>query len=137
IAPAVCALAADGVRSGGWGGGWEAPAMPLGSPPHLRLRHAHRSLITAEDGRALLAALAAADSCERQLAAALLGQADKSLAPEVARHLASSSATERAAALVALGTMEGASEAAAVQRLLADPEADVRANAAWALGRME
>src|SRR5713101_4665784 len=87
IAPALCALAADGVRSGGWGGGWEAPAMPLASPKRLRLRRAH--LISAEDARGLLAALAATDACERQLAATLLGQADKSLAPEVARRLTS------------------------------------------------
>src|SRR5436309_221234 len=43
VAPAICALAADGVWSGGWGSGWSAPITPISSDLRGRLRSRARS----------------------------------------------------------------------------------------------
>ena len=138
VPDAVCVLAADGVASGGWGSGFQAPALPVRSDLRASIRALREGALSSGETRGLVASLAASDACERHLAAVLLGRAgDRSVAPEIAGRLASSWAPERAAALVALGMMEAAGEADAIARVLGDPSADVRANAAWALGRAE
>src|SRR5687768_15343758 len=59
VPPAVCALAADGVRTGGWGGGPAAPALPLDADVRRQVRALRRSSVTAEDARGLIAGLGA------------------------------------------------------------------------------
>ncbi|PYP99766.1 MAG: hypothetical protein DMF82_23850, partial [Acidobacteria bacterium] len=81
VAPAICALAADGVWSGGWGSGWSAPITPISSDLRGRLRSLHKSPLSPDEGQALVAGLGATDACERHLAATLLGRSEaKSLA---------------------------------------------------------
>ncbi|MFO0581502.1 MAG: hypothetical protein U0229_04445 [Anaeromyxobacter sp.] len=135
-APALCALAIDGVGHGG-GHGFDAPSLPVTSAMRERLR-GRAPAPSAEETRALVAALGAGDPCERHMAATLLGRSDSApLAAEVAGRLGAAAAPERAAVLLALGTMEASAQAAPVARALADGAREVRANAAWALGRME
>jgi hypothetical protein len=138
VAPALCALAADGISSGRWGGGWGPPAQPLGADVRRRIRALRVSALSPEEVQATVGSLGSADACERQLGAAILGNADdKSLAEPVGRRLASASSAERVAALVALGTMGASSQTKAIVGLLEDASADVRANAVWALGRID
>src|SRR6266849_2456044 len=96
VAPVLCALAADGVSTGGWGGGWAAPATPIASDLRARLRSLRRAPLSPDEGQALVAGLAATDACERHLAATLLGRAEaRSRAGDVGRRLASAAAPER------------------------------------------
>jgi hypothetical protein len=101
VAPALCALAADGISSGRRGGGWGPPAQPLGADVRRRIRAMRVNALSPEEVRAAVASLGSADPCERQLGAAILGNAfDKSLAEPVGRRLATASSHERVAALV-------------------------------------
>src|SRR5262245_8064634 len=75
VAPSLCLLATDGIGNG-WGGGWGAPVMPLGtSDVRGRVRSLHRSGLTPDERRAFVTGLAAVDPCERQVAATVLGRA--------------------------------------------------------------
>jgi hypothetical protein len=96
LPPAICALAIDGVRTGGWGGGPSAPALPLDADVRAQVRALRRSTVTTEDARGLIAGLGADDACERQLAATLIGRAeDKALAQQVGARLGATSPAER------------------------------------------
>src|SRR5713226_8897649 len=52
VAPVLCALAADGVSTGGWGGGWAAPATPIASDLRARLRSLRRAPLSPDEGQA-------------------------------------------------------------------------------------
>jgi hypothetical protein len=139
VAPALCALTADGVWTGRWGGGmWDAPVVSIGPEVRVDVRRALKAPLTADDTRALLDGLAADDACVRHLSATLIGRAeDKSMTAELIKRLGAPSAPERHGAALALGLMEAREAVDALVRALRDPSADVRANSAWALGRVD
>src|SRR5262245_40505658 len=137
VPPALCLLAADGIATGGWGHGLDAPAVPVSSDVRARLRALRWTTLPADEAGVLMGGLGAADNCERHLAATLLGHSEsRSLAGAVGQRLASAAAPERSAALLALGLMEAKTQVDAVVRVMHDASTDVRANAAWALGRI-
>src|SRR5262245_65407237 len=51
-APALCVLAANGIRSGGWGGTFDPPVAILGSTLPEGLRRLHRAPLSGADPRA-------------------------------------------------------------------------------------
>lgn len=100
-----------------------------------------RGRLSPPDSARLLQALAADDACVRELAARILAhQRDSALAAPLAARLGAAAAPTRAAAAFTLGLAApaGGLDALAIDalaRALADTSSDVRANAAWALGR--
>jgi hypothetical protein len=87
---------------------------------------------------ALTRSLSDGDACVRRGAASLLGRARSAHATRQLRATMSDASSERRAlAVFAAGLSEDSVLAGAVQGLLRDPSEDVRATAAWTLGRME
>src|SRR5205085_2483351 len=55
VAPTLCALAADGVWTGRWGGGmWDAPVVSVGPEVRVEVRRALKNRLSPDDTRALL-----------------------------------------------------------------------------------
>src|SRR6185436_19532090 len=103
VAPAVCALAADGA-SNGWGGSWDAPDVSVRADVHQLVRSIRNTSIDRAESRALVDALGSDDACVRHLAGTLIGRSgDRTFVPELIETLRGESPNERAAALRALG----------------------------------
>src|SRR5829696_8065690 len=65
VAPALCALAADGAS--GWGGGWDAPDLAIRGGVRELVASIRGSTLGPDEGRALLDALGSDDACVRHL----------------------------------------------------------------------
>lgn len=132
-APALmCQLATRAVRGMGWGNGGEPPAtrLPVMAPQRTEV------LPVASVNR-VVQALADNDPCVGEMASQLLATQPDSLimAPMVER-LSSRDSLMRGAALTVLGRGDVRDAATAVRRVLRDEVVSVRANAAWASGRL-
>src|SRR5579884_773695 len=80
VAPAVCALAADGAS--GWGNGSDAPDLSVRANVHALLRDLRNTAFTTAEAQVLLGGLASSDPCERHLAGTLIGRSgDRSFVP--------------------------------------------------------
>ena len=146
--PIICALAAQAVRNNGWGGWSDAPSTPLPRtilPDARSRRRSHdedgedKALSTADVQR-LFEGLASDDACVRELSVRLVARAEDSLVvPGLTTRLKTGAAQLREVAALGLGLVgaEGAEASDALLSGLRDSEAAVRANSAWALGRIE
>ena len=140
----ICALAAQSVRNGGWNDRTDAPYTPLGDAPSVRdrddeYRGRNGAQFSTADNERLLAGLASADACVRELSVRLVsGQRNNETvnAALVAR-LTSPDAAMREVAAFGLGLSQPASALDPLIAALRDATSSVRANAAWALGRIE
>ena len=82
VAPAVCALAADGA-SNGWGGYWDAPDLSIRADVHQLVRSIRSTALDHAESQALLDALGSDDPCVRHLAGTLIGRSrDRAFVPE-------------------------------------------------------
>ncbi|MCC7052063.1 MAG: HEAT repeat domain-containing protein [Gemmatimonadaceae bacterium] len=135
--PIVCSLAADGVERRGWyGGSVRAPHSTL---PHIRVEAERSAALPAADVQLLLENVTSSDACVRELSVRVLGSAGgEAGARGLMAHLASADSAVRAAAANGLGLIEPKDMATTVLvKALRDAAATVRANAAWALGRIQ
>lgn len=141
---AICALAAQSVRNYGWNDRADAPYTPLGDAPNLRdrdedYRGRNGTQFSAADNEKLLAGLASADACVRELSVRLVsGQRNnETVNAALITRLASTNAAMREIAAFGLGLSQPKSAVDPLISALRDAASSVRANAAWALGRIE
>ena len=144
-APAmICALAAQSVRNSGWTDRADAPYTPLGEAPNMRdrdedYRGRNGTQFSAADNEKLLAGLASADPCVRELSLRLVaGQRNnETVNAALLTRLASPEAAMREVAAFGLGLSQPMSSIDPLIAALRDATSHVRANAAWALGRID
>jgi HEAT repeat protein len=136
--PAICLLASQAVRGWGWGGGSDAPSTPLSPPVVSTSSDDYESdAMPPADIQRLLAGLSSDDACVRELSVRLIGtQKAELVGAELVTRLGSSDAGLRSVAALGLGLAGVESGVDALIRTLRDPSIDVRANSAWALGRI-
>jgi FOG: HEAT repeat len=142
--PAICALAAQSVRNGGWGDRSDAPYTPLGEAQSFRsgdddYRGRNGLQFSDADNERLLAGLASADPCVRELSVRIVTAQRNNEAVNTAllSRLGSSDAGMRQVAAFSLGLMQPKSAIDPLISALRDATSSVRANAAWALGRID
>jgi HEAT repeat protein len=139
--PMICALAAQSIRNGGWNDRSDAPYTPLGEAPSLRDDdyRGRYTQFSAADNERLLAGLASADACVRELSARLVaGQRNNAtVSAALITRLAAPDAAMRTVAAFGLGLSQPAAALDPLISALRDATASVRANAAWALGRID
>jgi len=144
----ICALAAQAVRNYGWSDWSDAPSTPLPRTvlPDARSHGRNRyddgddRTLSAADVQRLFEGLASDDACVRELSVRLVARAEDSLVvPGLTTRLKSGSTQLREVSALGLGLVgaEGATASDALVAGLRDSEAGVRANSAWALGRIE
>lgn len=129
---AMCQLATRAVRGMGWGRSGEPPVtrLPASMPERLDV------LPTPTVAR-LVQALGDTDACVGEMASQLLAtQPDSSIMAPMVERLSSRDSVVRASALAVLGRGDVREAATSVRRVLRDEVASVRANAAWAAGRL-
>ncbi len=138
--PTICQLVRRSLdnRFGNWyGGNFMYDPAGLGAVDLLTDWN-QKSVVRTTVVPVLRRALSDPDGCVRYTAAQLLGRAQVSdLVAELRSELASSSATTREAALLALGHHDKPAGVEAAQRALRDSDLSVRIAAAWALGMIE
>ncbi len=132
-APAmICQLASRAVRSMGWGNGGEPPVTRLAVMVPERIEP-----LAATAMNRLLQALGDADACVGEMASQLLAtQPDSLIREPMVERLSSRDSVVRASALTVLGRGNVRESAVSVRRVLRDDVSSVRANAAWASGRL-
>ena len=139
--PVACGMTLRGVR-GGWG--WGSSMVTLSGVSHVE--GPDQQLLTWATGNRfddevippLVEALSHGDPCRREVAAALLGRADRDRAWDALEPLArSANGVTRTAAILALGHVEAPQSLTILHEALAGGETTVRRAAAWALGQLE
>jgi HEAT repeat protein len=91
----------------------------------------------AADVQRLLAGLSSDDGCVRELSVRLIGtQKAELVGGELVTRLGSTDPALRSVAALGLGLVEAQNGVDPLIRTLRDPSIDVRANSAWALGRI-
>src|SRR5712671_2015933 len=137
--PMICALASRAVTGYGWGGWSDAPSTPLSSiVPTTRDEFDSRQPFPTADVQALLAGLSSDDACVREMSVRLIGtQKAEAVGAELVTRLGSTDPNLRSVAALGLGLVEAQNGVDPLMRALRDPSVDVRANSAWALGRIE
>ena len=137
--PMICSLAANSIRNWGWGDWNDAPATPLASAKAATTNDDFDSEpLSAADIQQLLGGLAADDACVRELSVRLIGtQKAETVGGDLVTRLGSNDPNLRAVAALGLGLVEAQNAVDPLIRALRDASVDVRANSAWALGRIE
>jgi len=140
LAPAfiICSLASRAIRGYGWGDRSDAPSTPLGSFVSTTSYNFERDQFPTEDVQRLLVGLSSDDGCVREMSVRLIGtQKPEGVASELITRLASPDQSLRSIAALGLGLVEAPTAIDPLIRTLRDAGADVRANSAWALGRID
>jgi HEAT repeat protein len=133
-------VAAQTVRNYGWSEWTDAPVTPLGTvSTDVRSREFNDSRLAQADIDRLLTGLASADPCVRELSVRLLGtQRNEAIANAFVSRLTSPDVPMREVAAYGLGMVRpAASSVDPLITALRDASPGVRANAAWALGRID
>jgi HEAT repeat protein len=140
-APAlVCALAADALWNGRWGGDGfgDAPFTPVGAETRSQLRRLQRSELTSSEIQAVSQGVVDEDRCVRELSVRLVTRIGEELTTdELLGRFASRTPMHRETATLALGLTRARRAYDALVEGLRDATLEVRANAAWALGRLD
>ena len=139
--PVACGMTLRGV-SGGWG--WGSSMVTLAGVSHVDgpdrqlLNWATGNRYDDEAIPPLVDALSHGDACRREVAAALLGRVDRTVAWEAVAPLARSGTGDtRTAAILALGHMDAPESRSTLEEALSGGDVSARQAAAWALGRID
>src|SRR5512132_3222775 len=136
--PMICALASRSVRGYGWGDWNDAPSTPLSSVVSMTSDDYDTRQLPAADVQRLLTGLASDDACVREMSVRLIGtQRAEDVGSELVTRLAAADPGLRSVAALGLGLVDAKNGVDPLIRALRDPVVDVRANSAWALGRIE